>query len=168
MPPDEVYRFNQGRLSPPLLPRHVALPADSLIRFLRRQEHGWRRLLVFQDPYAKARDPVIAERPGPAAVAFHGEDVYQLISAREMLDPLALPVGEFPIIGVATQFLAAKATVSDGATLTPGAIEELARNCRAILVGAWDAENYIVLDRGLLAELDIEPAGSLEPADPGP
>jgi hypothetical protein len=147
MPAERIYAFRTGGINC-ADSSDEALPAEALWGFL-RSPGGGQRLLVFEDPYARPTDGFITSGRAYTAVAFHGEDVYQIIPVEAAGDALQLPVTEYPLIGVATT-TERPGGVANGDRLDGDLLEELARNSVAILVGAWDAENYLVLDRGLI------------------
>ena len=148
-PDDRAHDFGSGGVAPAL---HVdaALPVDALFGYLAADDAEAQRLLVFEDPYARRHDRPVVEGRDPMPLAFAGDRVYQLFTREQLGLARELPTGEFPIAGVASRLPRADA-VHPGADLTDVQIAGLARNAAAIVVAAWDAENYIVFDRGLLA-----------------
>jgi hypothetical protein len=142
-PTERVYNFTEGGVNRGL-PRGDALPADLLWAFLRQDDPGWQRVILFEDRYARPTDPFIAEGRSETPVAFLGDEVYQLITPERAGNSLALPVAEFPIIGVVSRLAGSPSALRDRGGLPEKVIQELADNSLAVLVGAWDAENYPV------------------------
>jgi hypothetical protein len=147
---EEAYDFDGGGLAPSVT-RSQLLPAETLWRFVGREDPGWMRIVVFEDPYARPSDPLPPGPNGRPPVAFLGDEVYQLIPPELAGDETHLPVAEYPIIGVASRVKAEPDAFDDRVQLRAGLVQELAAYSAAVLVGAWDAETYLVLDRGLLA-----------------
>ena len=85
-------------------------------------------MIVFEDPYARPTDPFITEGRAGTPVAFLGDEVYQLVEPDRAGDSLALPVGERPLIGVASRLAASSAALSHRAGMAPDVIEQFADN----------------------------------------
>jgi hypothetical protein len=149
-PADRIAEFNRGGINA-FLPRDQVLPAEALWRFLRGSEPVGQRVIVFEDPYARPTDPFITSGRAQTAMAILDDEVYQVIPPDRAGDSSQLPVAEFPIIGVASRERQTP-SLHDRAHIDEGTIEQLAENAVAVLVGAWDAENYIVLDRVLVED----------------
>jgi hypothetical protein len=145
-PADRIAQFSRGGINA-FLSRDQLLPAETLWRFVRGSEPVGQRVIVFEDPYARPTDRFITSGRAQTAMAFLDDEVYQVISPDGAGDSLQLPVAEFPIIGVASRV---EQPLHDRAHIDEAVIEQLAENAVVVLVGAWDAENYIVLDRGLV------------------
>jgi hypothetical protein len=75
--------------------RDQRLPTDTLWRFLEEDEPGFRRMLVFEDPYARRDDSTFRERRHATPVAFMDDDVYQVIAREQRGDAIYLPVAEY-------------------------------------------------------------------------
>lgn len=150
-PPESLYPLDRGGVDFPIGKR--AFPAETLLGFLRAQDEGWQRIMVFEDPYAKPTDSSIVEGRTYTPVALFENDVLQIVTQPD--DPAQLPVCEWPIIGVASRVPERMGVPDPGAEVDSEFIECLADQASALLVGAWDAENYVVLDRGLLAAVGV-------------
>ena len=141
---ERAHNFESGG-GAPHLPREQLLPTERLWGHLEAP----RSVLVFEDPYLTATERSIANGDRGINRGFLGDEVYELLDAGDSGDASKLPVGEWPIIGVPSK--TAGDPPANGALLDSAFLARLTTNAVAVLVGAWDAESYVVLDRGLLA-----------------
>jgi hypothetical protein len=147
---ERPYEFQRGNVSPgPEISLEQLIPTDVFWAFLEGSSGDAQNVFVFEDPYARPTDEGILSSHQFTPVVFMDDDVYQVIDDSLVGDAMHFPLGEYPIIGIAT-VAPPGAPLEDGKTITLEALSALATDALAIIVAAWDAENYVVFDRGLL------------------
>jgi hypothetical protein len=150
LPPDwdaeRPYDFGYGDVNSKL-GRDRLLPYATLRHHV--EDLDGRNVVIFEDAYAGPDDASIVTGNHFTPVVTMGDEVYQVIGAQEV-SPMHLPVCEYPIIGIATSVSADAPPLEDRTEISPELLAALADKAVALIVAAWDAESYVIYDRGLL------------------
>jgi hypothetical protein len=122
------------------------------------------RLLCVEDAMARRSDPWLVNE-ADRKVFFCGDDVYHCAGADDELDHFVLAAAASwkPDIGIVTALPSGREQISNRQSLEPESLEGMAARAVAVVIGAWDAEGFVLWQQVDQSELGGPAPSGLDP-----